>query len=117
MQNNVKNASITPNETKGRSVQDTKEILSYMLVASLAIQKQQFSPLANTRTIKTTTTSPTTSKVNNYDYYYSEQSIIKQALDKWQRKTCVSFIEIQTPTSGVHYLRFIKDLSTYQLIN
>ena len=38
----------------------------------------------------------------------NEKSIIKQALDKWQEKTCVTFIETQTPTSGFHYLRFIK---------
>jgi hypothetical protein len=56
VQNIAKNVSITPNETKGRSVQDTKEILCYMLVASLAIQQQQFSPLPNMRTIKTTAT-------------------------------------------------------------
>ena len=43
----------------------------------------------------------------------NEQSIIKQALDKWQEKTCVTFIEIPTSTSGVHYLRFIKGERSY----
>ena len=43
----------------------------------------------------------------------NEKSIIKQALDKWQEKTCVLFNEIQTPTSGVHYLRFIKGDRSY----
>ena len=43
----------------------------------------------------------------------NEQSIIKQALDKWEQKTCITFIEIQTPTSGVHYLRFIKGERSY----
>ncbi len=43
----------------------------------------------------------------------NEKSINKQALDKWQEKTCVTFIEIQTPTPVVHYLRFIKGESSY----
>ncbi len=43
----------------------------------------------------------------------NETSIIKQALDKWQEKTCVTFIEIQIPTRGVHYLRFIKGERSY----
>jgi hypothetical protein len=43
----------------------------------------------------------------------NEKSIIKQALEKWQEKACVTFIEIQTPTSGVHYLRFIKGDRSY----
>lgn len=41
-------------------------------------------------------------------YSSNEKSIIKQALDKWQEKTCVTFVETQTPTSGFHYLRFTK---------
>ena len=74
MQSILKNVTITPNVTKGRSVQDTKEILSYIIVASLQIQKQQYSP---TTTVKTTTTTQATSTVKNYDYYYyyySEES-------------------------------------------
>jgi hypothetical protein len=43
----------------------------------------------------------------------NEKSIIKQALGKWQEKTCVIFIEIQTTTLGVHYLRFIKGERSY----
>jgi hypothetical protein len=72
VQNILKNVTITPNVTRGRSVQDTKEILSYMIVASLEIQKQRFSP---TTTVKTTTSTQTTSNFYNHDYYYySEES-------------------------------------------
>jgi hypothetical protein len=72
VQSILKNVTITPYETKGRSVQDTKEILSYMIVASLEIKKQKFS---STTTVKTTTTTQKTSQLNNYYYYYySEES-------------------------------------------
>ena len=46
----------------------------------------------------------------------NDRSIIKQALDKWHEKTCVTFIEIQTPTPGVNYLRFIKGDRSYTAI-
>ncbi len=65
MEKVLKNVTITSNVTKGRSVQETKEILSYMLVASLVIQQQILSPTATT--VKPTTTSQ---KFNNYEYYY-----------------------------------------------
>ena len=48
---------------------------------------------------------------NNYFFFFkalNEKSIIKQTLDKWQENTCITFIETETPTSGFHYLRFIK---------
>jgi hypothetical protein len=68
------NVTITPIITKGRSVQETKQVLSYILVASLAIQQQLLSPTTTT-TLRTTTTTKTTSKINNYDYYdYYEES-------------------------------------------
>ena len=38
----------------------------------------------------------------------NEQDIIREALDRWQEKTCIQFSEIKIPTPGVHYLRFIK---------
>jgi hypothetical protein len=73
--NILKNVTITPNVTKGRSEQETKDILSYILVASLVIQQQLISP---TTTARTTTTTKTTSKINNYDYgdYYMESNPI-----------------------------------------
>jgi hypothetical protein len=75
VKNILTNVTITPNVTKGRSVQDTKEILSYMLVASLATQQQQLNLSTKTTTAKTITNSQAMSKVNNYYYYdYSEDS-------------------------------------------
>jgi hypothetical protein len=68
--NILTNVTITPNETKGRSVEETKEILSYMLVASLEIQRKKLTPT----TVKATTTTQPSSKINNFYYYYTEES-------------------------------------------
>jgi hypothetical protein len=50
-------------------MQDTQEILSYMLIASLEIQKQKISSTA------TKTTAQTTSKVNNFQYFEESNTI------------------------------------------
>ena len=66
MKNILENVTITPNVTKGRSVQETKEILSYMLVASLTIQQQILSQKISTPK----TTSSQTTRVNFYNFYF-----------------------------------------------
>ena len=61
VKNILTNVTITPNVTKGRSVQETKEILSYILVASLAIRQQLLSP--TTTTVKPTTKTKTSRSI------------------------------------------------------
>ena len=63
----ISNVTFTVNQTKGRSVEDSKIILSYMLTALFMIQRNRI--IAAT-TIITTKTTVTTTVVPGYHYYY-----------------------------------------------